>query len=398
VNVAFVIENLDPSRGGAETYVARFARTLVKGGHEVAVYTAEAEREIDGVTLVRVPLRGFTARARVLNFDRDTTECLLAADHDVVMAVGNTSTMDVFQPHGGTYSGTLEHNALKVSSRAGRALARRLRRLSPKRQALLEIERRQYDPAKSRLFVALSRMVERHMKRYHNVPDERIRVVYNGVDTERFHPGLRDEHREAARRELEIGPEEVAVLIVAHNPGLKGLGQLIRAMGLVADRGHKEGRLIVVGRSRAKRRYWNEAYKVGLANRVHFVGPTREVERYYGAADLYCQPTFYDPCSLVVLEALAAGLPVVTSVYNGASELITEGVEGSIIQDPHDVSSLADVLAHFWDPETRLAAGEAARKLALEHTLQTNYREMMRVFDEALAAKSGRPGRGGITP
>jgi UDP-glucose:(heptosyl)LPS alpha-1,3-glucosyltransferase len=167
---------------------------------------------------------------------------------------------------------------------------------------------------------------------------------------------------------------------------------------MLNDRGRGGGCLIVVGRCKGKRRYWNKAFGFGLVNCAHFIGPTSEVEAYYGAADIYCQPTFYDPCSLVVLEAMAAGLPVVTSVHNGASELITEGVEGSVIRDPHDIESLAAALAHFWDPRTRLAAGRAARELALRHTLQTNYSEMMHVFEEAIAAKAERLGKRRIKP
>jgi UDP-glucose:(heptosyl)LPS alpha-1,3-glucosyltransferase len=199
------------------------------------------------------------------------------------------------------------------------------------------------------------------------------------------------------RFDLGIGPDETAILIVAHNPALKGLDQLIRAVAFANDHGRAAGCLIVVGRCKGKRRYWNRAFALGLVNSVHFVGPTDEVEAYYAAADLYCQPTFYDPCSLVALEAMAAGLPVVTSIHNGAGELITEGVEGSVIRDPHDIEALAEALTRFSDPATRRAAGRAARELALRHTLRTNYEEMMAVFEEALAAKRERLARKGTT-
>lgn len=113
---------------------------------------------------------------------------------------------------------------------------------------------------------------------------------------------------------------------------------------------------------------------------VRFLGSIDDPRPYYAAADIYVQPTFYDPCSLVVLEALASGLPIVTTRFNGAGELITPGLEGHILEEPSDVEALASSIAEFCDLQRRTRAAAAARELALQHTMQHNFREIIEAY------------------
>jgi UDP-glucose:(heptosyl)LPS alpha-1,3-glucosyltransferase len=113
---------------------------------------------------------------------------------------------------------------------------------------------------------------------------------------------------------------------------------------------------------------------------VTFLGPVDDAAPCYAAADLYVQPTFYDPCSLVVLEALASGLPVITSRYNGVAELLTPGREGFVLHDPADVNELASRLEALLDPQLRRRCGDAARRLALDHTFDRNCDELVAIY------------------
>jgi UDP-glucose:(heptosyl)LPS alpha-1,3-glucosyltransferase len=124
-----------------------------------------------------------------------------------------------------------------------------------------------------------------------------------------------------------------------------------------------------------------------VAKSVIFAGQCMEMRNAYFAADFLVHPTFYDPCSLVVLEALACGLPVVTSRYNGASELLTPLGEGFVINDPHDAERLAWCMRHLLDPIRRGACAQAARRTAARWTFEHHYQEMLRVFGEAAARK-----------
>ena len=115
---------------------------------------------------------------------------------------------------------------------------------------------------------------------------------------------------------------------------------------------------------------------------VTLVGPVDDPAPYYAAADAFVLPTFYDPCSLSVLEAAASGLPSVTSRFNGAAELLSEGVEGFVLADPADDCALADRLRPLMEPSQRQQMGEAARRLALRYTLDRNCDELMAVYRE----------------
>jgi len=108
---------------------------------------------------------------------------------------------------------------------------------------------------------------------------------------------------------------------------------------------------------------------------------------YYAAADAFVLPTFYDPCSLSVSEAAACGLPSVTSRFNGAAELLSEGVEGFVLADPADDSELCNRLGSLMDPALRLRMGAAARRLALRYTLERNCDELMAIYDELAPAR-----------
>jgi UDP-glucose:(heptosyl)LPS alpha-1,3-glucosyltransferase len=111
------------------------------------------------------------------------------------------------------------------------------------------------------------------------------------------------------------------------------------------------------------------------------------VDNCYFAADFLVHPTFYDPCSLVVLEALACGLPVITSRYNGASELLRPPHDGYVIGDPHNYHQIADCMIQLLDPARRLAASRAARQTALRWNFDEHYHQLMQAFAEAASRK-----------
>src|SRR5207248_3522502 len=119
--------------------------------------------------------------------------------------------------------------------------------------------------------------------------------------------------------------------------------------------------LIVAGKSKTKP-FERLARRLGVADRVRFIGYCPDMRNCYFAADFFVHPTFYDPCSNVVLEAMACGLPVITSAYNGACELLHPPREGYVLDDPHDHRRLAEALARMLDPARRAACGQAARR------------------------------------
>jgi UDP-glucose:(heptosyl)LPS alpha-1,3-glucosyltransferase len=172
--------------------------------------------------------------------------------------------------------------------------------------------------------------------------------------------------------------------MVAMNYRLKGLAPLIRAAAAVPA--GRRFRLAVVGHPKFAR-YERLARRLGVAERFRFLGFRADPKAAYFAADFLVHPTFYDPCSLVVLEALACGLPVVTTRYNGASELLTVPDNGLVVSDPHDAAELGGAVERMLDPGYRRSAAQSARQAATAWTFEHHYRALLAVFAEVRAAK-----------
>jgi UDP-glucose:(heptosyl)LPS alpha-1,3-glucosyltransferase len=137
---------------------------------------------------------------------------------------------------------------------------------------------------------------------------------------------------------------------------------------------------LVIGRGRAAP-YERLARRRGCREVIRFLPAAPDVRPYYAAADLLLQPTYYDPCSMATLEALACGLPVVTTRFNGAGELIEPGVHGYVVDDPREVEALARSVLALRDAQVRARCGEAARRLAEAQAVEQNYRAMAARFE-----------------
>lgn len=376
MRIGLVIERFDPRRGGVEQWTYRYAQMLIAWGHEVHVVAMGFGEGLAADGLVRHELPPASSR---LQFAEAAERRMQGLALDVVHDTGCGQYGDVFQPHGGSRKAAFEQNLLLLPPPL-RPLKRRLAAWLPRYRQFERLLSRQY-VCQGRIFVAISQMVARDMQRYHGVREDAIRLVYNGVDVERFSPRHRATHRAVVREGLGVRDEEVLLLIVAHNFALKGVPTLIRAVGQLVALGNPV-RLVVAG-GKPSRRYQRLARSAGAAAAVTFVGAVDDPVPYFAAADVYVQPTFYDPCSLVVLEALASGLPVVTSRFNGAGELIHPGREGFLIDDPADADELTQALRPLLDASTRDRFGIAARSLAEDHPFERNCREMLAVYEQA---------------
>jgi UDP-glucose:(heptosyl)LPS alpha-1,3-glucosyltransferase len=164
---------------------------------------------------------------------------------------------------------------------------------------------------------------------------------------------------------------------------MKGLGFLIEALSRIKKAGPPPFKLLVLGRDRQDS-YLRQARGRGISDEIVFVGSTEEPEKYYGASDLLVHPTFYDACSLTVLEALASGLPVITTSSNGASGIITQGREGFVVADPRDDRALAEKILFFLDRENNNKSSMAARHLAESYSDERNWSEMKNIFQNHL--------------
>jgi UDP-glucose:(heptosyl)LPS alpha-1,3-glucosyltransferase len=261
------------------------------------------------------------------------------------------------------------------------------RTLSPKQWLISRLEDRIYRAPDIEKFIANSDMVKEDMMSCHRVPPEKVEVIHHGVDLERFHPGDRAGLRKEARAALGLNDGKV-ILFVGHNFRLKGLYPFIEVISILKERGLTGFRGLVVGRGK-RGPFLKFAEKLNCPELILFAGPQEDMRRVYAAGDLLLQPTYFDPCSITTLEALASGLPVVTTGYNGAGELITDGQEGYRVDQPDDTKKLAHRVEELLNDERLAACSAKARKLAERFPLQRNYLRVMELCGE-VARRKGR--------
>jgi UDP-glucose:(heptosyl)LPS alpha-1,3-glucosyltransferase len=256
--------------------------------------------------------------------------------------------------------------------------------INPAHLCNLYLERRILTAPACRI-VTNSRLCKEHAQRYYGVPAERIQVVYNGVNHLVFSPQQMAALRPSAREELGLDKEAIAVLHISNNWKRKGLAVLMEAVARLGAKGAKV-HVIVVGRGRPAP-FRKLADRLGLADRLHLVGESSQVQRYYAAGDLMVLPTLYDPFSNVCLEAMACGLPVITTAANGAAELIQPGQNGYVQQDPLDAEELAKCLGKCLEPEVRESMGSVALRTSIPFTREKNMQETIGAFSKVVESR-----------
>jgi len=390
IRFATAILDFSRIRGGAERYLVDLCSRMVDEGFEVHVYAEHWEQADSKTYFHKVRTIPLSKGVRLFSFAIRASRKIENGNYDVTLGVGNTLKADILQPHGGVHWAWFWRSLRAYDHPLSWTIKFLGRMLSPKQWINGWIEDAPYRRKNFSKVIAISDMVKQDIMRWYKIPENRIVVIYNGVDTERFHPRNR-QYREEVRNRHGIG-DEFVILFVSNNFRMKGLDCLIRALAEIKKGDSPLFKLLILGRDRQSA-YLRLAREIGISEEVIFAGSTNEPEKYYGAADLLVHPTFYDACSLAVLEALASGLPVITTSSNGASGILTDGQEGFVIEDPKDEQILAQKISHFLNPEVRQRASILARHLAESTTPEKNWEEMKGIIEENLLKKASRPSR-----
>jgi len=215
---------------------------------------------------------------------------------------------------------------------------------------------------------------------------DRLPVLYAGLDHNTFNPSLRMNMRQEARKALGISEDRFAVLLIGNDWRNKGLPVLLQALSLLR---HLPIDLLVVGREDPGG-YQAMVGENGLEGRVRFLPPREDVQFYYSAADAYAGPSQEDAFGQPPAEAMACGLPVIVSSAAGVSEIVTDSVDGLILENPTDSRALAAMMRRLCeDTEFRVCLGEKAAESTLKYTWESNGRELTAIFEEILRRKSG---------
>jgi UDP-glucose:(heptosyl)LPS alpha-1,3-glucosyltransferase len=280
---------------------------------------------------------GMTRTRQSIAFIRRVDRELENGRFDIVHAITPCRQAHVYQPRGGLVAETIERNVALRSSRSARSLKRVATKLNLRQQYLLGLERRLLSEPHGPIVVAISEYVARQLSHHYAVPRSRIRKIFNGVDPDATDPEQRAKERNEIRQEYGLAESDLVSLSVAHNFRLKGVHRWMQALAMLRVRGIKDVRALVIGRGESPA--WHRlARRLNLEKALIFVGSTDRVSEFYHAGDVLVHPTYYDPCSRVVLEAMSRGLPCVTTRWDGAAEVIDEGRSGFVLEDPTDVA------------------------------------------------------------
>jgi len=377
MKIGIVIPDLDRSRGGLSQWCWQFVDAVAQRGHEVHIVTQQLG---DEALPARVESHLIAKSKSRMIFAQTAAQRVQGLQLDVVHDMGGGWHCDVFQPHGGSHLAWLERKSHMVPGWF-QAIKKPIDAMLPRHRDFVRHCRRQFSLAEQRekTFVALSKTVAEEFVRFHQIRPEQIAVVYNGVDCRRFTPDNRELHREPLRQTLGLDRETLLLLLAAHNFRLKGLIELIEVTHRLVTNRRRVHLAVVGGKHLAKWRRLIE--RRGLSDRVTFVGPVRDLVPYYAAADAYAQPTYYDPCSLVLLEAAASGLPIVTTRrHNGAAELFRDGQEILMVNNPYEIDALYERIDALFDQGLRQKLGGGAREVALRNTFEGNVANILQRY------------------
>jgi UDP-glucose:(heptosyl)LPS alpha-1,3-glucosyltransferase len=393
--IAVIVERANVALGGAERSVLELAAALSGLGLEVDILAAKGRTDANNVHILCADEPG--KRAGHFAFDKALKKHLSKKSYDIIHSVLPFEFADVYQPRGGAYAESILRNAASYENRFVEFVKRYTAFTNWRRTVLLHAERKLSQSSDGPTIAALSRYVAEQFKQRYGTQERRIVTILNGVKTGRpVNKHLADKLRAQILGKLRVteSDDPVLFLFVAHNFRLKGLTPLIKAMTVAAQLGaRRKGYLVVVG-SGKKLKYAELAEKVrppSMGKRVVFLGSVSQIQNVLSIADVAVLPTFYDPSSRFILEALAAGKPVITTSFNGATDLFANERHGKVIDTPSDVKALAEALNFFSDSGNIERASAAIIEDNLEKDVSVNRAaEKLNELYETIMDKKGR--------
>jgi UDP-glucose:(heptosyl)LPS alpha-1,3-glucosyltransferase len=343
--------------GGAESYLKRLGGALTESGHQATLYSTLdwPQSEWPWGPLVRTDASGPLKFAKAIQGLRRPDELLFSLDRIV--------ECDCYRAGDGLHKLWLQRR-IRHEPR-WRAFFRFANR---KHAELLQLERNLFESGGTRHVIANSQMVQKEIIREFAYPEEKITVIYNGLPD--FHFKAEPASRIEVRRQWSLRENDIALLFAGSGWDRKGLKYAIQAVEEISNR---EVRLLVAGTGPRRR---------PISHKVRFLGPVADMQSLLLSTDIFILPTVYDPFSNACLEALAHGLPVITTASNGFAEIIVSGVHGEVIDRAENVAALQQAIEKWTDPGRRQRAKDLCAGIARGYTMQRNVEQTLSVLEK----------------
>jgi len=331
MRIALISRRFDPGGGGTERDLMITAEILARAGHELRIYANELRAPSPPWRVRRV---GGPPLGRALGlwwFANVAGRAARREGADLVLSFARIVDADILRSGGAAHSSYVRAARRWQSGSAAAAM-----RLSPYHRVQIAIERRGYASAHLKKALAVSNLVRADLVATFALDPAAAVTIYNGVDLERFRPAADHALRALVRSELSIPAGAPAIAFVGNGFARKGLRFLIEAWPALDPAAW----LVVAGTDRAAARYQQQAHRLGLGDRVRFLGAHARVDRLFAAVDALALPSLFEPFGNVLMEAMAAGLPVLASAACGAAETLPRELREFIVADPADVAEL----------------------------------------------------------
>lgn len=373
--LAIVRQKYNPA-GGAERFVSRALQALTQQ-HALSVsLIARNWEKLEGIAECRVNPFYLGSLWRDWGFAWSARRRWQQEGFDLVQSHERIPGCHIFRAGDGVH-----RHWLQLRRRHLGWFGRLSLLLNPYHHYVQYAEKAMFQHPDLRLVVCNSHMVKQEIQQYFDLPDQRFAIVYNGVDTAQFYPGLQQQYRVDMRKQYGIPASAPVMLYVGSGFERKGVARALQVL-----QKFPEIHLVVVGGDKHAARYHVLAERLGMKARVRFTGAQGDVKPFYGMADAFILPTLYDPFPNVCVEAMAAGLPVFTTTTCGSAELLTNGRNGWVAA-VDDLQGWHDGVANWLQYRQDWAVWcQQARQAVEGLTLPAMTDVMLQQYEKLLAA------------
>ncbi|MHC5088911.1 MAG: glycosyltransferase family 4 protein [Planctomycetota bacterium] len=388
MKIAVIIERAEIALGGAERSISELVTELRNQGVEATLLAAKGDASENTVILCN-DTGG--KRTSLKHFENAIQEHLKHTHYDIIHSTLPLSIADIYQPRGGSYKEAMLRNIASYPSAWQRWIKHKTHFLNFKRTEYLKAERKLCTQANVTI-AALSQYVKKQFQEHYQLPDSRIAVIPNGINTVfQINSELAEKAKQDILQTVSISETDnpVLFLFAANNPRLKGLRELLYAFEDIVHNATVISPVLVIVGAKGLGEYdilANNLYY--LKNRVASLGPQDQICDVLSVCDIAVLPSYYDPCSRFILEALAMGKPVITTHYNGAAERYVNHLHGITTNEP-DYPLIMDALSYFCDPEKIQLAHQAIVEdnLKEEVSIENHVKKLIELYKKILNRK-----------